>query len=128
MRAVGVRQFHASDAGRAWADKNLPNVGSTAAPSLPLDLPLPTLPPSNFPDLGDIEVSSIRASGDFLVVAVDGPSGMGGIRPYGRAPRSVLRVRVQPAMRRLVRFAAADLLEPGLLPAGRGAGPAWWCP
>lgn len=53
MGFVLVRRFQANDARRVWALNNLPNVGFTADLSLPLELPLPSQPPSNFPELGD---------------------------------------------------------------------------
>ncbi len=101
MRFVLVRRFQANDARRVWALNNLPNVGFTADPSLPLELPLPPQPPSNFPDLADIEASFISAGGDFLVIEIDRHLiGMGGIRPTAGRRVEVLRVRVHPAMRR----------------------------
>jgi ribosomal protein S18 acetylase RimI-like enzyme len=79
----------------------LPNVGSTADPTVPLPLPPATGPPADFADLGDIAGRFLRTGGEFLVVEMDGHLvGMGGIRPSGRRRAEVLRVRVHPATRR----------------------------
>lgn len=101
MRLVRVRRFEANDRPRVWALNNLPNIGFTADPSLPLEFPLQEQLPSNFPDLADIEASFIQVGGDFLVVEMDRHLiGMGGIRPTGGRRAEVLRVRVHPATRR----------------------------
>jgi ribosomal protein S18 acetylase RimI-like enzyme len=101
MGPVLVRRYEASDARRVWALNDLPNIGFTADPSLPLELPLPEEPPANFPDLADVAAAFIEVGGDFLVVETDGSLiGMGGIRPTGDHRAEVLRVRVHPATRR----------------------------
>lgn len=101
MRSVLVRRFQATDARQVWALNDLPNVGYTADPSRPLELPLPAEPPPSFPDLADVEASFLQAGGEFLVVEMDGSLvGMGGIRQTGGRRAEVLRVRVHPATRR----------------------------
>jgi N-acetylglutamate synthase-like GNAT family acetyltransferase len=96
-----IRRFAVGDERRVWALNNIPNVGSTADASLPLDLPMPDGPPPEFPDLADIERTFIQAGGEFLVVEWDGHLvGMGGIRPNDARQAEVLRIRVHPAKRR----------------------------
>jgi N-acetylglutamate synthase-like GNAT family acetyltransferase len=80
---------------------NLPNVGLTADPNVPLDLPTPSAPPEAFPDLADVEASFQQCGGDFVVVEQDEHLiGMGGFRPASPTAVEVLRVRVHPAVRR----------------------------
>ncbi len=101
MQLVRIRRFEPGDTSQVWALNSLPNVGFTADPWLPLNLPLPEGPPANFPDLADVEASFIQVGGDFLVVEVDGSVvGMGGFRPTAARRAEVLRVRVHPATRR----------------------------
>jgi N-acetylglutamate synthase-like GNAT family acetyltransferase len=96
-----IRQFAVSDERRVWALNNLPNVGFTADPSVPLDLPTPEAPPPQFPDLAAIERTFIQAGGEFLVVEWNGHLvGMGGIRPNDARQAEVMRIRVHPAKRR----------------------------
>ena len=93
-----VRPYDAGDRRRVWALNDIPTVGETADPSMPLELPEPTVPPAAFPDLGDVEGSFDR----FLVVE-DGDGhlvGMGGLRATDEWRAEVLRVRVHPATRR----------------------------
>jgi len=98
---VIVRRYEPRDARDVWALTTLPNVGRTADPTLPLDLPLPAGPPADFPHLADVEAAFNAAGGDFLVVEADGHVvGMGGIRPNTRQQAEVLHIRVHPATRR----------------------------
>lgn len=91
-----IRGFREADAPVLWALNDLPNVGHTADPSVPLPLPPAAAPSPSFPDLRDIGALFDR----FLVATWDEhPVGMGGIRLSG-AGAEVLRVRVHPAMRR----------------------------
>lgn len=96
-----LRRFVASDAGRLWALNNQPNVGETADPNLPLDLPIPAGPPPSFPFLADIQRHFLDAGGEFLVVE-QGTNliGMGGIRPNNTSEVEVLHIRVHAATRR----------------------------
>ncbi len=96
-----LRRFVASDAGRLWALNNLPNVGETAEPNVPLDLPIPTDPPPAFPYLADIQRHFLSSGGEFLVAEQDNHLvGMGGIRPISTSEAEVLHIRVHPATRR----------------------------
>jgi ribosomal protein S18 acetylase RimI-like enzyme len=110
-----IRRFRTADAPVVWALNDLPNVGATADPAVPLPLPPATAPPAAFADLADIEGTFLAAGGEFLVAQRSGHLvGMGGFRPDA-APRDgragagragdrraeVLRVRVHPATRRL---------------------------
>jgi ribosomal protein S18 acetylase RimI-like enzyme len=98
---VKVRRFVASDAPRAWALSTIPNVGLTADPQAPLDLPIPPEPPTNFPELADVPAHFLNAGGDFLVVEEsDHLVGMGGIRPNNDEEAEVRHIRVHPARRR----------------------------
>ena len=98
---VDLRQFVPSDAPRVWALNNIPNVGHTADPTAPPQLPTPAAPPREFPDLADIEGSYFDAGGDFLIGEVDGHIvAMGGIRANKPYRAEVNRVRVHPAFRR----------------------------
>jgi ribosomal protein S18 acetylase RimI-like enzyme len=84
-----------------WALNDLPNIGATADPAVPLPLPPATGPPANFADLADITGYFLNNGGEFLVAEQDGHLvGMGGIRPSGQRRAEVLRVRVHPAARR----------------------------
>jgi ribosomal protein S18 acetylase RimI-like enzyme len=96
-----VRTASASDSRSLWALNNLPNVGQTADPKVPLKLPLPSAPPEAFPDLVDVESTFIQRGGDFVVVEDNGfLVGMGGFKPRSSAAAEILRVRVHPAVRR----------------------------
>ena len=96
-----LRRFAERDAGRLWALNDLPNVGVTADPGLPLDLPIPPQPPAGFPFLADVERHFLNAGGEFLVVEHgDHLVGMGGIRPNSATEAEVLHIRVHPATRR----------------------------
>jgi ribosomal protein S18 acetylase RimI-like enzyme len=98
---VCLRQARASDGPRLWALNALPNIGVTADPDLPLHLPRPAGPPTDFPDLADVMTSFVECGGDFVVAEIDGELvGMGGIKPTGTSRGEVLRVRVHPARRR----------------------------
>ncbi|MEU4422439.1 GNAT family N-acetyltransferase [Actinoplanes sp. NPDC024001] len=84
-----------------WALNDLPNIGATANPSVPLPLPPAASPPVNFSDLADITGCFLRTGGEFLIAELDGHLvGMGGLRPSGEQRAEVLRVRVHPATRR----------------------------
>lgn len=92
---ITVRQCRSEDAPTLWALNALPNIGSTADPTVPLPLAPTREPPANFPDLADIPASFHRVGGDFLVAELDGHLvGMGGIRPNSSGQAEVLRVRV----------------------------------
>jgi ribosomal protein S18 acetylase RimI-like enzyme len=96
-----VRRFSRLDAGRLWALNNLPNVGETADPTMPLELPIPLEPPASFPYLADVERHFLDAGGEFLVAEQDTHLvGMGGIRPNSASEAEVLHIRVHPATRR----------------------------
>lgn len=96
-----LRRFVGSDAGRAWALNDLPNVGATADPNVPLDLAVAAEPPRAFPYLADVERHFLNGGGEFLVVMHDAHLlGMGGIRPNDARQAEVLHVRVHPATRR----------------------------
>jgi ribosomal protein S18 acetylase RimI-like enzyme len=96
-----LRRFEDVDAPTLWALNDLPNIGATADPTVPLPLPPATSPPATFADLADIAGCFLHAGGEFLVAEQDGHVvGMGGIRPSGRRRAEVLRVRVHPATRR----------------------------
>lgn len=96
-----VRRFVDSDVGRLWALNDLPNVGETADPTVPLDPPIPPEPPPAFPYLADVGRHFLDAGGEFLVVDHDAHLvGMGGIRPTRLSTAEVLHVRVHPATRR----------------------------
>lgn len=104
-RVVAVRSAVAEDRGRLWALNALPNIGATADPTVPLDLPVPAVPPAAFPDLADVPASFESVGGAFVVaVLVDGADerivGMGGGKPRSPETVEVLRVRVHPAVRR----------------------------
>jgi ribosomal protein S18 acetylase RimI-like enzyme len=81
---------------------NLPNVGRTSDPGLPLELETPPGPPAAFPDLENVEQSFIAIGGDFFVVVDDQDHvlGMGGFKPVSPDAVEVLRVRVHPATTR----------------------------
>lgn len=98
---LAVRRFLEADVPVLWALNELPNIGETADPSVPVPLRPATAPPAGFPDLGDIEASFVAVGGDFLVAELDGHVvGMGGFRPGPDARADILRVRVHPATRR----------------------------
>jgi ribosomal protein S18 acetylase RimI-like enzyme len=98
---VLLRRFVASDTGRVWALNNITNIGETADPDAPLDLPVPAEPPAPFPLLADIERHFLDDHGEFLVVEHDTHIvGMGGIRPNDTTQAEVKHVRVHPATRR----------------------------
>lgn len=79
---VTVRRFRAPDAPAVWALNDLPNIGATANPDVPLPLPPAAHPPATFPDLADIPTHFLTTGGEFLVAELDGHLvGMGGIRP-----------------------------------------------
>jgi ribosomal protein S18 acetylase RimI-like enzyme len=98
---ITTRRARPADGPRLWALNDLPNIGCTEDPLLPIDLTIPDGPPAAFPDLADVAASFIAPGGDF-VVAEDGEGivGMGGYRPDSLGKAEVLRVRVHPAVRR----------------------------
>jgi hypothetical protein len=80
---VFVRQAKTGDGPQLWALNELPNIGATPDPDLPLHLPA-VGPPTNFPDLTDVMTSFVGCGGDFVVAETDGQLvGMGGIKPTG---------------------------------------------
>lgn len=96
-----LRRFAASDVGAVWALNALPNVGSTADPTVPLGLTAPASPPPAFPYLADVEQHFLNTGGEFLVVEHENQLvGMGGIRPNNATEAEVLHIRVHPATRR----------------------------
>jgi ribosomal protein S18 acetylase RimI-like enzyme len=96
-----VRRYEARDVRGIWALSTVPNVGHTADPTVPLDLPEPDGPPPAFPYLADVEGSFRAVGGDFLVAERDGYLvGMGGIRPNSSVQAEMLHIRVHPATRR----------------------------
>jgi ribosomal protein S18 acetylase RimI-like enzyme len=97
---ITVRRATPGDGPALWALNALPNVGRTADPTLPLDLPPPAGPPREFPDLADVLSHFVAVGGEFLVADLAGHVvGMGGFKPTARGAE-VLRVRVHPATRR----------------------------
>jgi ribosomal protein S18 acetylase RimI-like enzyme len=98
---VTVREFRERDAGVLWTLSVLPNIGFTAAPTVPLALPAADAAPSSFPDLSDVHVAFTQVGGLFLVAEHEGHLvGMGGFRPNAKSQAEVLRVRTHPATRR----------------------------
>jgi ribosomal protein S18 acetylase RimI-like enzyme len=98
---VWLRQAGANDGPGLWALNALPNIGVTANPDVPLHLPRPAGPPTDFPDLADVMTSFVGHGGDFVVAEISGELvGMGGIKPTGANRAEILRVRVHPARRR----------------------------
>jgi ribosomal protein S18 acetylase RimI-like enzyme len=96
-----VRSATVADRGLIWALNEIPNVGSTADDSFPLELPPRDDPPLAFPDLAEVPESFISAGGDFSLVVDDGRVvGMGGWKRISEGEAQVLRVRVHPAVRR----------------------------
>ncbi|TQS45906.1 GNAT family N-acetyltransferase [Cryptosporangium phraense] len=110
---LSIRRFRDADASTIWALNNLPNIGATANPTVPLPLPPATQPPPGFPDLADITDSFLAAGGEFLVAELDGHLvGMAGLRPAHNGAANILRVRVHPATRRRgIGRALMDALE-----------------
>jgi ribosomal protein S18 acetylase RimI-like enzyme len=95
-----IRRAVSEDSPRLWALNQLPNVGLTSDPDLPLDLPGPTEAPPSFPDLADVTASFLADGGEFLVAEMRGSLvGMAGFKPDDGGA-AVLRVRVHPAVRR----------------------------
>jgi ribosomal protein S18 acetylase RimI-like enzyme len=104
-----IRRAVLEDSRAIWALNELPNLGATADPSLPLELPQPSEPPAAFPDLRDVTSGFTDRDGEFLVSEHDGHVvGMGGYRPDDADAVEIMRVRVHPAMRR--RRIGADLM------------------
>ena len=96
-----IRRATREDARAIWALNELPNLGATADPSLPLALPLPSDPPAAFPDLTDVLSGFVDRGGEFLVSEHhDHLVGMGGYRPEDPGAVEIMRVRVHPAVRR----------------------------
>jgi GNAT superfamily N-acetyltransferase/SAM-dependent methyltransferase len=97
-----IREFRPGDAPVLWTLSTLPNVGHTADPAAPLNLPAAPEAPIQFADLADISAHFVRPGGVFLVAEHDGHVvGMGGFRPNARGQAEVLRVRIHPALRRI---------------------------
>jgi GNAT superfamily N-acetyltransferase len=104
-----IRRAVREDSCAIWALNELPNLGATADPSLPLGLPPPSEPPAAFSDLEDVMSGFIDRDGEFLVSEHQGHVvGMGGYRPEDTDAVEIMRVRVHPAMRR--RRIGADLM------------------
>jgi len=98
---MSVRRARAYDGPVLWTLNNLPNVGSTADPTIPLALPPAEEPPVGWPDLANVVESFVGVGGDFVVAELDGHLvGMAGYKPNGDGTATVLRVRVHPACRR----------------------------
>jgi GNAT superfamily N-acetyltransferase len=125
--AAKIRPVQAGDLPVVWALAALPNVVTTADPSVPFPLPGAAEPPAGFPDLADPIGNFACLGGRFLVAGVDGGIvAMGAYRPAaGRPGRAqVVRVRVHPALRRrglgrqVITAIEADAV-------GRGFGEAW---
>ena len=57
---VNARRARSEDGPRLWALNNLPNIGATADPTVPIDLLIPDRPPPAFPDLADVEANFVR--------------------------------------------------------------------
>ncbi len=96
-----IRRYEAADAATVWALNRLPHLGATGDPSVPLQLEPLDSPPSQFPDLADIDSTFIAAGGDFFVADMGGHLvGMAGFRANEAGQAQVLRVRVHPAVRR----------------------------
>jgi hypothetical protein len=84
-----LRRFEASDAGVVWALNALPNVGSTADRTVPLELTAQASPPLAFPYLADIDRHFVGAGGEFLILELTGHVvGMGGIRRSATSRRT----------------------------------------
>ena len=104
-----IRRAAGGDSQAIWALNELPNLGATADPSLPLELPPPDGPPAAFTDLEDVTSGFIDQGGEFLVSEHRGHVvGMGGFRPDDADAVEIMRVRVHPAMRR--RHVGTDLM------------------
>jgi ribosomal protein S18 acetylase RimI-like enzyme len=96
-----VRRATNVDGPRLWALNGIINIGETADPSAPLELPVPEGPPVAFPDLADVDAAFVARKGEFVVVETKGSIvGMGGFWPNNRTQVEVKRVRVHPALRR----------------------------
>ncbi|MEV0644683.1 GNAT family N-acetyltransferase [Phytomonospora sp. NPDC050363] len=97
---ISVREARPDDLRTLWTLATLPNVGRTADPGRPIDLPEAAAPPENFADIGD-PASHIA----FLVAEFQGRVvGCGGIRAAGPGAADgveIRNVRVHPATRRL---------------------------
>ena len=99
-REMVIRAYRESDRATVWALSQIPHLGATADPSIPLDLP-PRGDPGSFDDLRNIDNAYGARGGAFLVVEIDARVvAMGGIVANERGQAEVLRVRVHPALRR----------------------------
>ena len=109
---VRLRRAVGGDGPRLWALNEMPFVGNTADPSVPLQLPIPKQAPPAFPDLANVEESFIGAGRDLIVAEVDGLIvGMCGFVPTSPSEVEILRLRLHPAVRRrgIARLMMADL-------------------
>lgn len=94
-----IRRYRHGDRKTVWALSQIPHIGATADPSVPLDLERDD--PGPWGDLWDIEASHIEMGGDFLVYELDGRVvGMGAVMPDDEGTAEVNHVRVHPALRR----------------------------
>jgi ribosomal protein S18 acetylase RimI-like enzyme len=119
-----VRRATNADGPRLWALNGITNIGATADPNAPLELPVPDRPPAAFPDLADVEGSFMGSDGEFVVVEAKGSIvGMGGFWPNTAAQVEVKRVRVHPALRRqgIGRLVMAELEDRALVAGFREA-------
>jgi ribosomal protein S18 acetylase RimI-like enzyme len=99
---ITTRRAKPDDLAAIWALNDLPNVGATADPSMPFDLPQPSGPPTAFPDLANVVETFVDCGGDFIVAEYEGHVvGMGGFRPSDAQRVEILRVRTHPALRRV---------------------------
>jgi GNAT superfamily N-acetyltransferase len=95
-----IRQYRDADKGVVWALSQIPHIGETADPSVPLAIP-PRDDPGNWDELLDIHASFIAKGGDFLVCEIDSHVvATGSVLPDGEGGAQVNFVRVHPALRR----------------------------
>jgi ribosomal protein S18 acetylase RimI-like enzyme len=111
--AGAIRRYRDEDRSTVWALSQIPHIGATADPSVPLDLSRDD--PGNWDDLWDIHSSHIARGGDFLVYEFDGRVvAMGAVMTDGRGTGEINYVRVHPALRRRgIGRAVMDALERG---------------
>src|SRR5438445_13709552 len=91
-----IRRYSPEDRKTVWALSQIPHIGATADPTVPLDLSRDD--PGNWDDLWDIDASHIARGGDFLVYELDGRVvATGAILLHHLATSEVNPVRVQSA-------------------------------
>jgi ribosomal protein S18 acetylase RimI-like enzyme len=94
-----IRRFRHEDRNTVWALSQIPHIGATADPSVPLDLSRDD--PGDWDDLWDIETSHIKRGGDFLVYELDGRVvATGAVMPDRTGTAEINHIRVHPALRR----------------------------